>query len=411
MSETLQATDPREIGMDAARLARIDALLQRYVDDGKLAGWQVLVTRRGQVAHLAKYGRADLEADRPVADDTLWRIYSMTKPITSVAAMMLYEEGAFALTDPISRWLPEFAGVRVLTGGSASQPVSVPAIEPIRMWHLLTHTAGFTYGFHHTDTLDEIYREAGFEFSVPKGMDLATSMKALAELPIAFQPGTGWNYGMSTDVLGAVLEVIAEQSLEELFNSRILGPLGMTDTSFWVEPERQGRLAVLYALGPGLPGKIRYDFLGDNALHPPGWFSGGGGLTSTVRDYHRFTQFLLGGGELEGVRLLGPRTLAMMTQNHLPGRKQLQQFGAPLAGEGRLDGMGFGLGFAVMEDPITFKTFANIGEFSWGGAASTCFWVDPVEQITTVFMTQLMPPSNYPLRTQLRQLVGQAIVA
>jgi CubicO group peptidase (beta-lactamase class C family) len=411
MGEVLTAGDPREVGMDAGRLGRIDSLLQRYVDEGKLAGWQVLVTRRGQVAHLAKSGIADLEAGRPVADDTIWRIYSMTKPITSVAAMSLYEEAAFALTDPISRWLPEFADVRVFTGGSASQPVTVPATEPIRMWHLLSHTAGFTYGFHHTHTLDEMYRDAGFEFHVPKGMDLGTSMKALAELPVAFEPGSSWEYGMSTDVLGAVIEVISGQTLEELFVSRVLAPLGMTETTFWVEPERQDRLAALYALGPGLPAKIRYDVLGADALHPPGWFSGGGGLMSTLSDYHRFTQCLLRGGELDGVRVLGPRTLAMMTQNHLPGGRQLQEFGGPVSGESRLDGMGFGLGFAVMEDPITFKTFANVGEFSWGGAASTCFWVDPVEQITAVLMTQLMPPSNYPLRTQLRQLVGQAIVA
>ncbi|HSP37985.1 MAG TPA: serine hydrolase domain-containing protein [Frankiaceae bacterium] len=406
----LTLVDPASVGLSAERLARIDTHFSRYVDDGRLPGYQVLVARRGQVAHLSSAGQADIEAGRAVAPDTLWRIYSMTKPVTSVAAMMLWEQGAFELMDPVSDYLPAFADTPVYAGGTAAKPQFVPQTEPMRMWHLLTHCSGLTYGFHRMHVVDEIYRNAGYEWGAPEGVDLAGAADAWAQLPLLFQPGSEWNYGVSTDVLGRVVEVLSGRPLDAFFAEHIFEPLGMTDSSFWVEPAQQDRLAALYAMAPGLPTKVRYDVMGDAVRNKPGWLSGGGGLVSTVGDYHRFTQMLLGGGELDGFRLLGPRTLAYMTTNHLPGGADLEQFGRRIFSEVRFDGVGFGLGFAVVHNPVAFKTLTSAGEFNWGGAASTAFYVDPVEELSVVFMTQLLPSSTYPLRSQLRQLVGQAIV-
>lgn len=402
--------DPGEVGLDARRLRRIDTHFQRYVDDGRLAGFQVMVSRRGKVAHLTSHGHADKEANRAVETDTVWRIYSMTKPVTSVAAMMLWEEGAFELNDPISRWLPEFANPRVYVGGTAAKPVTVPATEPIRVWHLLTHTAGLTYGFHRVHVTDELHRLQGFEMDAPEGYDLAACVRAWAQIPLAFQPGAEWNYSVATDVLGRLVEVISGQPLDVFFAERIFGPLQMTDTAFWCPEDRRGRLAALYAMPAGRSQPVRNDGIGQRITKPPAWLSGGGGLVSTTRDYTRFTWMLLNGGELEGARLLSPRTLEYMTQNHLPGGADLAAFGRPLFAETRYDGVGFGLGFGVVVDPVAYRTLSSVGEYHWGGMASTAFWVDPAEELTAVFMTQLMPSSTYPLRSQLRQLVYQSIV-
>ena len=402
--------DPGEVGLDARRLRRIDTHFRRYVDDGRLAGWQVMVSRRGKVAHLTSYGLADKEAARPVETDTVWRIYSMTKPLTSVAAMMLWEEGAFELSDPVSRWLPELAQPRVYVGGPATKPVTVPATEPIRVWHLLTHTAGLTYGFHRVHVTDELHRLRGFDGGVPDGMDLTTAVRGWAELPLTFQPGAEWNYSVATDVLGRLVEVVSGQSLDAFFAERILGPLGMRDTAFWCPEDKQGRMAALYMPAPGPHRMVRADASGKSAMKPPSWLSGGGGLVSTTRDYTRFTWMLLNGGELDGVRLLSPRTLRYMTQNHLPGGADLAAFGRPVFAETRYDGVGFGLGFGVVVDPVAYRTLTSAGEFHWGGMASTLFWVDPAEDLTVVFMTQLLPSNTYPIRSQLRQLVYQSLV-
>jgi len=402
--------DPGEVGLDAERLRLIDAHFGRYVDDGRLPGWQVMVSRRGRVAHLSSYGFADKEAGRTVATDTIWRIYSMTKPVTSVAAMMLVEQGLMELTDPISRWLPEFAEPRVYVGGQAAKPLTVAATEPIRVWHLLSHTSGLTYGFHRMHVTDEIYRSAGFDLGMPAD-DLAAFSRGIAALPLAFQPGTEWNYSVSTDILGRLVEAVSGQSLDEFFMQHIFGPLDMTDTSFHVDEPHHDRLAALYAMAPGLTEPMRYDDLGERYKRPAKWFSGGGGLLSTTRDYTRFTWMLLRGGELDGERLLSPRTLRYMTRNHLPGNVDLQTFGRPLFAETRYDGVGFGLGFAVVMDAAAGKVIASEGEFNWGGMASTTFWVDPADELTVVFMTQVMPSSTYPIRPQLRQLVYQAVVS
>jgi CubicO group peptidase (beta-lactamase class C family) len=402
--------DPAAAGFDARRLQRIDTHFAKYVDDGRLAGWQLMVSRRGQVVHLASYGLADRESGRPVQTDTIWRIYSMTKPITSVAAMMLWEQGAFGLLDPISTWLPEFAAPRVYAGGPATKPVTVPATEPIRVWHLLTHTAGLTYGFHHIHVTDEIYRNAGFEFGSPEGFDLADCVRAWAQQPLAFQPGSEWLYSVATDVLGRLVEVVSGQPLDVFLADNVFAPLGMTDTGFRVDEDRRDRLAALYAMAPGRDRPARHDAMGAAITDDRQWLSGGGGLASTTRDYARFTWMLQRGGELDGERLLSPRTLAYMTRNHLPGGADLQTFGRPLYSETRYDGVGFGLGFAVVTDPTAYKVICSPGEFNWGGLASTAFWVDPVEELTATFMTQLVPSSTYNVRPQLRQLVYQALV-
>jgi CubicO group peptidase (beta-lactamase class C family) len=415
MTELKAEADPAEVGLDPARLDRVDRHFRRYVDDGRLPGWLLTVSRQGRLAHVSSYGLRDIEAGLPVETDTLWRIYSMTKPIISVAAMMLYEEGAFELTDPVSKFIPAFADIRVYGGGSDLRPVTVPVTEPVRIWHLLTHTAGLTYGFHRVHSVDARYRDAGFEWGTPHGMDLAQCCEAWADQPLLFQPGTEWNYSVATDVLGRVIEVASGQALDEFLDSRIFGPLGMTDTSFWVGEADAGRLAALYTPVPAPRGPAaRLDALGKVARARPRMLSGGGGLISTAADYHRFTQILLDrpgspGGELDGVRLLGPLTLAYMTLNHLPGGVDLETFGRPLFAEAPFRGVGFGLGFAVVIDAAAQKTLGSVGEFSWGGAASTAFWVDPAEELTACFFTQLLPSSAHPIRSQLRQLVYQAL--
>jgi CubicO group peptidase (beta-lactamase class C family) len=395
-------------GIDPARLERIGTHFDRYVEDGRLPGWLALVHRDGET-HTAYGGRRDIEADLPVEPDTLWRIYSMTKPITSVAAMMLWEEGHFELKDPVARFLPEFAGVQVYRGGSMAKIETVPATEPMRMWHLLTHTSGLTYGFHHADPVDARYREAGFEWGTPPGMDLAACCGEWARLPLLFQPGSEWNYGVSTDVLGRVVEVISGQSLDEFFAARVLGPLGMVETGFFAHEPDHGRLAALYTPHPET-GRATRSPMSVAATRPPDCLSGGGGLVSSAADYLRFARMLLGGGELDGVRLLGPRTLRLMTSNQLPGRADLEQFGRALFSETTFDGVGFGLGFSVVEDPVAGRFTSSPGEFAWGGAASTAFWVDPAERMVVLFFTQLLPSSTYPIRSQLHQLVHQALV-
>jgi CubicO group peptidase (beta-lactamase class C family) len=413
VSELKVEVDPAEVGLDAERLRRIDAHLKRYVDDGSLPGWLIAVSRNGRLAYVSCYGSRDIEAALPVEHDTLWRIYSMTKPITSVAAMILYEEGAFELTDPVSRFIPSFGNARVYTGGPDFKPVTVPLVEPVRIWHLLTHTAGLTYGFHRVHPMDALYRAAGFDVAFKPGLTLAQACDIWAGIPLLFQPGTQWNYSVATDVLGRVVEVASGQSLDEFFASRIFGPLGMTGTGFYAPPADLPRLAALYAAGSARKA-VRADTLGELGRKPPTLLGGGGGLVSCAADYHRFTQMLLHraespAGELDGVRLLSPRTVRYMGRNHLPGGVDLDTFDRSLGGERLYRGVGFGLGFAVVTDPVPGKVDRSAGELTWGGMASTMFWIDPAEELTASFFTQLIPPSANPIRSQLRQLVNQAL--
>jgi len=400
---------PIEVGFDPDRLSRIERHFGAYVDDGRLAGWLALVTRHGQVAYLSSYGQRDREAGLPVERDTLWRIYSMTKPITSVAAMMLYEQGAFELKDPVHRYIESFRHQRVYRSGSSQAPVTVPATEPVRIWHLLTHTSGLTYGFHYAHPVDAMYRAAGFEWGSPPDLDLAGAVDKWASMPLLFEPGTEWNYSVSSDVLGRLVEVVSGQPLDRFFAEHIFEPLGMTDTGFSVPESEHSRLAALYGAGPNRTA-VPLEAWGRAALSPPQMLSGGGGLISSAADYHRFTQMLRNRGELDGVRLLGSRTLDFMARNHLPGGVDLEAFGRPLFAETTFDGVGFGLGFSVVLDPVANKVPSSPGEFAWGGAASTAFWVDPVEDVTALFFTQMLPSSTYPIRPQLKQLVYQALV-
>jgi len=290
----------------------------------------------------------------------------------------------------------------------------VTSAEPVRIWHLLTHTAGLTYGFHRVHPVDAVYRAAGFEWGTPPGMDLAQACDAWAGFPLLFQPGAEWNYSVATDVLGRVVEVASGQQFDHFLEQRLFRPLGMTDTAFWAGPATEKRLAALYRPGPD--GRaIRFDAFGQGALKQPRLLGGGGGLVSTAADYDRFLRMLLPtddspAGELEGARLLSPRTVGYMTRNHLPGGPDLETFGRPLYAESPFRGIGFGLGFAVVLDPVPGKVVCSPGEISWGGAASTTFWVDREAGLTVSFFTQLLPSSTHPIRPQLRQLVYQALL-
>jgi CubicO group peptidase (beta-lactamase class C family) len=401
--------DPAEVGFDADRLGRIDRFLTPYVDQGRLPNYLLVLARHGKIAHVSSYGYRDVDSKAPVETDTLFRIFSMTKPITSVAAMMLYERGALDLNDPVATYIPSMGEARVYTGGSELRAMTVPQTEPMRVWHLLTHTSGLTYGFHRSHAVDGMYRIAGYEWGRPPGTDLAKACDDWAGLPLLFQPGTEWNYSVSTDVLGRVVEVASGKALDEFFDEEIFGPLGMGDTGFWVDESDVDRLATLYLAAPG--GKMAPGGdMGRPVLKRPSFLSGGGGLVSCAHDYHRFTQMLLRGGELDGVRLLSPRTVRYMGRNHLPGGQDLETFGRPLFAEVPFRGVGFGLGFAVVLDAAAGKSMSAEGELSWGGAASTAFWIDPADGVTALFFTQLLPSSATQVRTYLRHLVQQALV-
>lgn len=399
-----------DAGFDPQRLRRLDAYLERYVDDGRLPGFHVVVSRGGKVAHQHRYGLRDMESGEPVDADTIWRIYSMTKPITSVALMMLVEEGALLLTDPVSKFIPAFGSMRVWRGGSVMKPSTEPVTEPMLVWHLLTHTAGLTYGFLYQSPVDDIYRRAGFEWGVPRDMTLEQACDAWASLPLLFQPGSEWNYSVATDVVGRVVEVASGMTLEQFFERRIFAPLGMRDTGFFVPEANTSRLAALYQPDPATRQAKRLDSMGKAATRPPTCFSGGGGLVSSAHDYHRFMQMLANDGELNGVRLLSSRTTRLMTMNHLPDDADISQFGRPIDLENAYDGFGFGLGFSVLISPARAKVHGSTGDFGWGGAASTTFWVDRSEALTVAFYTQLLPSSTWPLRPYLRTLVHQALV-
>ena len=408
MSALDTTPDPAALGFDPGRLQRIDDHFARYVDDGRLAGWQVAVMRNGQLAHHSTYGKRNLETDTDWAPDTIARMYSMSKPITSVAAMILHEEGHFQLKDPVSKFIPSFADAPVYRGGSFQAPVTEPQTEPMRIWHLLTHTSGLTYGFHNSHATDAIYRNAGFEFGNPADLDLEACCDAWAALPLVFQPGSEWNYGVSTDVLGRVIEVVSGQSLDVFLRERILDPLGMDDTEFWVPEDKRDRFAELYFRNPST--KQATKMPAPRLRSKPTMLGGGGGLCGTAADYLRFTQMLLNRGELDGVRILGSRTVDYMTRNHLPGNADLEAYGRSLFAETTFDGVGFGLGFSVILDAAANRSPGTEGNYSWGGAASTIFWNDPAENLTALFLTQLLPSSTYPIRPQLQQLVYQALV-
>jgi CubicO group peptidase (beta-lactamase class C family) len=399
--------EPAAAGFDPGRLARLDERLGRFVDDGQLAGWQVVVGRHGKVVHASCRGERDAARHLPIEPDTLYRIFSMTKPITALAAMMLVEQGELLLTDPISRWLPEFANPQIFVSGSDLASTTVPASEPIRVRHLLTHTAGFAYGFLRAHPVAMMYHNAGLDDLGGGSRTLAEMCEQWASMPLVFQPGTEWQYSIATDVLGRLIEVVSGTPLDAFFDKHILGPLGMTDTGFRVPEDKRHRLAELYLATPdGFAPATRLA----EAIFTERWPSGGAGLASTAYDYRRFTQLLLRDGELDGVRLLAPATARLMHANHLPDGADLAGVGRPLYAEFPMHGMGFGLSVATTLDVAASGQAGSVGDYGWGGFASTVFVVDPVLDLTFEFYTQLMPSSALPIRPLLRQLVHQAIV-
>jgi CubicO group peptidase (beta-lactamase class C family) len=400
---------PEEAGFDPFQLERLERHLEGYVADGRRKGTQLVVTRGGKVVHAFVGGHRDEAARLPVEHDTIWRIYSMTKPITSVAAMMLYEEGKISLFDPVAKFVPSFADPRVYRKGPATAPLTAPASEPMLVWHLLTHMAGLSYGFHFSNPVDECYRTAGFLLGLPEDYTLEEACDRWATLPLLFEPGTEWNYSHATDVLGRVVEVASGRALDEFFTERIFEPLGMSATGFTVSEEGRSRLAFLYMCDPETGTAVPNPEANLVGVERPRFFAGGHGLVSTAADYHRFTQMLLRRGELDGVRLLSPRTVDLIASNHLPGNASLTDFGRPLGTLVGFEGRGFGLGVAPLIDPVAAKHLSSPGEYTWSGAAGTHFWVDPSEELTVLFFTQvLFAPDD--LFIEMRRLVYQALV-
>jgi CubicO group peptidase (beta-lactamase class C family) len=402
------AADPRRAGFDPCRLRRLDDFLQGLTSSGRIPGWSMAVRRRSVLAYTSTGGCRDLTAGLPVEPSTLFRIYSMTKPVTAVAAMLLCEQGAVELSDPVARFIPSFGQMEVFTHGSGLQPVTEPAARQITLWHLLTHTAGLTYGFHRAHPVDALYRQAGHDIEPPPGCSLAQACETWAGLPLLFHPGTEWNYSVATDVLGRVVEIVSGQSLGDFCAGQIFGPLGMPDTAFSVPARDLPRLAQLYRATPS--GGLTPDAELAATLTQAGrGHFGGGGLVSTTTDYMRFAAMLLNRGTLDGVRILSPQTVGLMLRSHLPGGLDLQSFGRPMNAESPLAGVGQGFGLSVVLDPVRTGYLTSPGEAGWGGAASTVFWADPALHMLVVFMTQVLPSAALPIRSKLHQLVHQAL--
>jgi CubicO group peptidase (beta-lactamase class C family) len=401
---------PEEVGLSSSRLARIGEHLSQYVDSGKVAGTLTLIARRGQVAYFEPLGHLEIERRRPMTREAVFRIYSMTKPITSVGLMMLYEQGRFQLDDPVHRFIPSWRDLRVFVGGNHPVYKTAAAERPMTVRDLLTHTSGLTYGFMERTNVDAAYRKLGVSERTKPGHTLQSMVAMLAELPLEFSPGTRWNYSVSTDVVGHLIEVISGQRLDAYLREHVFEPLGMRDTSFVIGPQQVPRFAANYERQAD--GQLKLiDDPTQSQYRECTFFSGGGGLVSTAGDYYRFTSMLRNRGELDGMRLLGRKTVDLMTANHLPGGQDLTQLAeAGMFTETAYAGVGFGLGFSVMQSPPRAHILGTPGEFAWGGAASTAFWIDPTEDLVVIFMTQLMPSSSYPLRRELRVLTYAALV-
>jgi len=406
----MQTVRPESVGLSSQQLDHIERhLKRRYVDPGKIAGCQTLVSRRGQLAYHSVLGQRDLERAAPMTEDTIFRIYSMTKPVTSVALMMLHEEGRFSLADPVDRFIPELGNLGVYAQGVYPHFATEPCERPMSIRDVLTHQSGLTYGFMARTNVDAAYRKAGIGVKTHGGT-LEEMMSQLATLPLEFSPGTAWNYSVSTDVCGRLVELISGKPLDVFFRERIFEPLDMDDTGFSVPDDKLPRLAANYERRMDKSLRLVDDpqesaYAGDVTL-----FSGGGGLVSTASDYMRFCQMLLGRGTLDGARLIGRKTLELMTRNHLAGGADLASASIGLFGETPYEGTGFGLGFSVILDPVTGQNVGTPGEYAWGGAASTIFWVDPVEELTVVFLTQLMPSRTFDFRGQLKSIVYGALL-
>jgi CubicO group peptidase (beta-lactamase class C family) len=402
------AADPNAAGMDPARLARIGEHLEgRYVSAGKVPGTLTAVVRGDQPAYLHCAGRRDIERDTPMTPDTLFRIYSMTKPVTSVAVMTLWERGLFTLDDPVSRYIPELGGLAVREGGAWPQFLTHPAEREITIRDLLRHTSGLTYDFMLSGNIDAAYRELGVGRAHP-GYTLDDMVAQLGALPLEFSPGERWGYSVATDVLGCLVERVSGQSFPEYLEQTLFRPLGMTDTGFSPREQQLPRFASCYTRDAAKRLLLQDDGQ-DSEYVGRSFFSGGGGLLSTLDDYLRFCRMLAHGGKLEGQRIISSRTLAIMTANHLPGGADLASLSASGFSETHNEGVGFGLGFATKLDPVRNGYPASPGTFYWGGLASTLFWIDPAEELIAIFMTQLIPSRTFNFRGQLEALVYAAL--
>lgn len=397
-AEELSFAKPEDVGMSSERLARINPVMQSYVEQGELAGIVSMVARKGKVVHFEKVGDLNMETGEDIQLDSIFRIYSMSKPITTVAAMMLYEEGKFQLTDPVQDYLPEFKDVMVLNEEGKLEKQE----RPFTIQMLMSHTAGLTYGVFGNTTVDQQYQKAG----ILRDQDLAEMVSDLGKIPLQYQPGTRWHYSVSVDVLGRLVEVISGQPLDQFLDQRIFRPLGMRDTFFEVPADKLHRFGTNHQYNAEtkkleIMDKPASSKFANNVT----FFSGGGGLLSTAEDYMRFSQMMLNGGELDGVRILGSKTVDYMTRNHLSGIFALR------SGESALNrpGSGFGLGFGVVVDPVAAGVISSAGEYYWGGAAGTIFWIDPVEELIAIVMVQHMNV-QVPLRNTMKALTYGAIV-
>ena len=400
---------PEEVGLSSLRLARIGEHFQRYIDAGKLAGTLTLVARQRKIAYCEAQGHLEIERRRPVTADSIFRIYSMTKPIVSVGLMMLYEQARFQLDAPVHKFIPSWRDQKVYVGGNHPVWKTAPVERPMTIRDLLSHQSGLTYGFMERTNVDFAYRKLGIADRARPGYTLANMVETLAGLPLEFSPGTRWNYSVSTDVVGHLIEVISGQRLDAYLREHVLQPLGMPDTSFVLGEEQASRFMANYERQADGSLKL-LDDPANSAFRECSFFSGGGGLVSTAPDYFRFTSMILNRGELDGIRLLGRKTVELMTMNHLPDGQDLTKLAFPgMFTEVAYGGVGFGLGFSVMLSPARAQISGTPGEHAWGGAASTAFWIDPAEDLMVIFMTQLMPSSSYPLRRELRALVYSAM--
>ncbi len=401
----MQIVSAEEVGFSSQRLSRVDKMAQGYVDQGKLAGTITLLARGGKTFHQESYGFADLESGAPMQPDSLIRIYSMSKPITSVALMMLYEDGLFHLDDPVSKFIPEIGEMKVYAGGNGSGLRLEEQDTPVTIRHLLTHTAGLVYDNRDDSPVGELYRKAKLR---PPDGTLKEMTEKLAGVPLRFQPGTKWQYSIATDVVGYLVEVLSGRPFDEFLSERIFQPLGMYDTGFYVPEEKLDRFTTVY--GPSENGITPVDPRTQERFRRPHTFSsGGGGLVSTAEDYLRFANMLLGGGISNGVEILGRKTVELMTRNHLADHLLPYALSEGQASES--SGCGFGLGFKVILDIAQHGTIGSEGNYSWGGAASTIFWVDPKEELVAIFMTQFMPSSHYPIRREFQVAAYQVMVS
>lgn len=406
----MKVVKPESAGFSSARLQRISAKMQTYVDEGKVAGMITTVARRGQTVHLEKTGWMDREAQRPMELDAIFRIASMTKPITAVAIMTLYEEGYFALNTPISEFIPGFQDVKVFVRETGDDVEVEDLVRPITFRHLFTHTAGLSYGWNQEDPVDRYYiklqKAAGIERAKATTKDV---VEMLTQAPLAYQPGTRWRYSLAIDVLGYLIEVISGQPLDRFFKDRLFEPLGMTDTDFCVPQTKATRLTALY----GHPeGATELQLLEAPADSPrfvkPAFLSGGGGLVSTTSDYAHFLQMLVNGGELDGTRILSPTTVDLFTINHAPAAALPYGFAQ---GEDLFhQGYGYSLGTRVLMDVSASGKAGSVGEFGWDGAFNTYFWIDRTQALYGLLMTQHSPNNYYPLADTFKQLTYQALV-